>query len=68
MLPKPVWKGLGTLGVLLLIFALGYPQLAGWQRDVKLKKNSPLLIDFGALCEGYHSDMTRVVCLGRFPK
>ncbi|MBI1367827.1 MAG: M24 family metallopeptidase [Planctomycetes bacterium] len=37
-------------------------------QNVKLKKNSPLLVDFGALYNGYHSDMTRVLVVGRFPK
>ncbi len=34
----------------------------------KLAKNSALLIDWGAVYGGYHSDMTRVVCLGKWPK
>ena len=36
--------------------------------DVKLKKNQPILIDFGALYRGYCSDMTRVLVVGEFPK
>ncbi|MBI1372913.1 MAG: M24 family metallopeptidase [Phycisphaera sp.] len=36
--------------------------------DVKLKKNSPLLIDSGVWYRGYRSDMTRVYCVGKFPK
>jgi len=34
----------------------------------KLKKNAPLLIDWGAMWRGYHGDMTRVFCFGRWPK
>lgn len=34
--------------------------------QAKVRKNQPLLIDFGARYNGYCSDMTRVVCLGRF--
>ncbi|MCB9849016.1 MAG: M24 family metallopeptidase [Phycisphaeraceae bacterium] len=34
----------------------------------KTAKNQPLLIDWGALVDGYCSDMTRTVCLGRWPK
>lgn len=34
----------------------------------KLKKNDIVLIDWGACFEGYRSDMTRVVALGRMPK
>ena len=36
--------------------------------DVKIRAGSPILIDFGALYRGYHSDMTRVVAFDRFPK
>ncbi len=31
----------------------------------KLRKNEPLLIDFGCLLGGYHSDMTRVLFFGK---
>ncbi|MFT3686696.1 MAG: M24 family metallopeptidase [Phycisphaerales bacterium] len=33
-----------------------------------IKRNMPLLIDWGATFEGYHGDMTRVVCFGSWPK
>lgn len=33
--------------------------------DVKVKRGEPVLIDFGAVVRGYHSDMTRVVFLGK---
>lgn len=36
--------------------------------SAKIKKNVPVLIDWGAVCDGYHSDMTRVVCFGTWPK
>lgn len=32
-----------------------------------VKKGVPLLIDWGAVYEGYHGDMTRVVCWGAWP-
>jgi Xaa-Pro aminopeptidase len=34
---------------------------------VRLKKNTPLLIDWGATFQGYHGDMTRVFCWGKWP-
>jgi Xaa-Pro aminopeptidase len=34
----------------------------------KIAKNKPILIDWGAVYQGYHGDMTRVVCLGKWPK
>ncbi len=34
----------------------------------KLVKNDLLLIDWGAVVEGYHSDMTRTFALGKWPK
>lgn len=36
--------------------------------DVKIAKNDALLIDWGAVYQGYHSDMTRVFALGKWPK
>lgn len=33
-----------------------------------LRKNQPLLIDWGAIWQGYHGDMTRVFCWGKWPK
>ncbi len=33
----------------------------------RVKANKPLLIDWGAIWRGYHSDMTRVVVFGRWP-
>jgi len=36
--------------------------------DVKIRPRSPILIDFGAVYRGYHSDMTRVIAIGGFPK
>lgn len=33
--------------------------------DRKLKKNEMVKIDFGAVCDGYHSDMTRTIFLGK---
>ncbi len=34
---------------------------------VKLKKNQPLLIDWGAVYQGYRGDMTRTFCMGKWP-
>jgi Xaa-Pro aminopeptidase len=34
----------------------------------KLKANQPVLIDWGAVVGGYHSDMTRVFTLGKWPE
>ncbi len=34
---------------------------------IKLKKNQPLLIDWGAVYQGYRGDMTRTFCLGKWP-
>jgi Xaa-Pro aminopeptidase len=34
----------------------------------KLGRNQGLLIDWGATYAGYHGDMTRVVCWGKWPK
>lgn len=36
--------------------------------DKKITKNSPLLIDWGAVYKGYHGDMTRTFALGKWPK
>lgn len=33
----------------------------------KIAAGKPLLIDWGAVHKGYHSDMTRVFCLGKWP-
>lgn len=33
----------------------------------RIERNVPLLIDWGATFEGYHGDMTRVVCFGKWP-
>jgi Xaa-Pro aminopeptidase len=33
----------------------------------KIARNKPILIDWGAVYRGYHGDMTRVVCLGKWP-
>lgn len=33
----------------------------------RLRQGGIVLIDWGAVCEGYHGDMTRVVALGRWP-
>ncbi len=35
---------------------------------VKIRRNQPLLIDWGARFGGYTADMTRTFALGRFPK
>lgn len=34
---------------------------------VTLARNQPLLIDWGAIFKGYHSDMTRTFALGKWP-
>lgn len=34
----------------------------------KLAANQPVLIDWGAIWQGYHSDMTRTFTLGKWPK
>ncbi|MEZ6241564.1 MAG: Xaa-Pro peptidase family protein [Phycisphaerales bacterium] len=34
----------------------------------KIRANSPVLIDWGATWRGYHSDMTRVVVFGTWPR
>lgn len=34
----------------------------------KVRRGVPLLIDWGATYQGYHGDMTRVVCWGTWPK
>lgn len=33
----------------------------------RLKRGGVLLLDWGAMVGGYHSDMTRVVCFGKWP-
>lgn len=33
--------------------------------DRKVRKGDFIVLDFGAIYQGYHSDMTRTVCLGR---
>jgi Xaa-Pro aminopeptidase len=33
----------------------------------RVARNKPLLIDWGAVYRGYHGDMTRVFCLGKWP-
>jgi Xaa-Pro aminopeptidase len=33
----------------------------------KIAKNKPILIDWGAVYQGYHGDMTRVFVLGKWP-
>jgi|APHig6443717817_1056837.scaffolds.fasta_scaffold00313_31 Xaa-Pro aminopeptidase len=37
----------------------------GVPSNQKVVKNSFVLMDFGAVVDGYHSDMTRTVCLGK---
>lgn len=37
-------------------------------QNTKLTRNSALLIDWGAIYHGYHGDMTRVVCFGKWPR
>lgn len=37
-------------------------------QDVKLAANQAVLIDWGAIYRGYHSDMTRTFALGKWPK
>lgn len=32
--------------------------------DTKIKDGEFVLLDYGAVCDGYHSDMTRTVCVG----
>lgn len=36
----------------------------GVPSDKKVQKGEFILMDYGAVCNGYHSDMTRTVCLG----
>lgn len=36
--------------------------------STRLRLNQPLLIDWGAIYRGYHGDMTRVVCFGKWPR
>ncbi|MEN0021616.1 MAG: M24 family metallopeptidase, partial [Planctomycetota bacterium] len=36
--------------------------------NTKIAKNQPLLIDWGAVVNGYHGDMTRTFTLGKWPK
>lgn len=36
--------------------------------SAKLAANQPVLIDWGAIWQGYHSDMTRTFTLGKWPK
>lgn len=36
----------------------------GVPSDTKVKKGDFVLMDFGAVYEGYHSDMTRTICIG----
>jgi Xaa-Pro aminopeptidase len=35
---------------------------------VLLSRNQPLLIDWGAIWNGYHGDMTRTLCWGKWPR
>lgn len=37
-------------------------------KDKKLAASKPVLIDWGAVYRGYHSDMTRVFTLGKWPE
>lgn len=34
----------------------------------KIRKNEPVLVDFGCRYNGYHSDMTRMFCCGALPR
>lgn len=34
----------------------------------KLRKGTPVLIDWGSVYSGYHGDLTRVVCWGKWPR
>ncbi len=36
----------------------------GVPSDRKVRSGEFVLLDFGAVCDGYHSDMTRTVCVG----
>lgn len=36
--------------------------------STRLAANQPVLIDWGAIWQGYHSDMTRTFALGKWPK
>lgn len=36
--------------------------------NIKLTRNQPLLIDWGATWAGYHGDMTRTFCFGNWPR
>jgi Xaa-Pro aminopeptidase len=37
-------------------------------KDRPIKPGVPVLIDWGATYQGYHSDMTRTICFGKWPK
>lgn len=37
----------------------------GVPSDKKIMSGEFVLMDYGAVCEGYHSDMTRTVCVGK---
>lgn len=60
-------RKLGAEGLSFTTIALGGATTSmphGVPTDKKVKEHEFVLMDFGAVCDGYHSDMTRTVCVG----
>ncbi|MFN0010477.1 MAG: M24 family metallopeptidase [Phycisphaerales bacterium] len=61
-------RGSSTPGFETIIAAKANGSLPHYRpHEVKHTRNSPLLIDWGAVYNGYHGDQTRVLCWGKWP-